>query len=320
MWLISLVAVVFCSYFLARMTASFVATQFDTVSGPSLPETTRWQATRWQGKGEAPAPSSVPEKTVAGPDSLKPIVERNIFDSQSTGLVEPEVTATDDTAVDLTGEAAPTSLKVRLISTFSVGEGADDRSSCIIEGSEGRGKQEVYTVNDKKQFAPEVRIVKILHNRVEFVNKGRLEYVGLEDFTKVASLNVPPSALEPTVISKGEKEGEAKIEQAGEGKFVIDRAEIDAAIANLDKLYTQIRAVPHFKEGRPNGLKLLSVKKDSVFAKLGLKRGDILQKINGMELDIKKGLDIFNQLKTETSITIDVERGGARQSLEYEIR
>lgn len=310
MWLISLVAVVFCSYFLARMTANFVALQFDTVGQPSLPEK----------KGETPIPSPAAEKVVAGPDRFNPIGERNIFDSQSTGRATVEETTAEGTEVDLTGEAAPTSLKIKLISTFSVGEGADDRSSCIIEGSEGRGKQEVYTLNDKKQFAPETRIVKILHHRVEFVNKGRLEYVELEDFSKGTALNVPPSPLEPTVISQGEKGEEAKIEQAGEGKFVIDRAEIDAAIANLDKLYTQIRAVPHFKEGRPNGLKLLSVKKDSVFAKLGLKRGDILQKINGMELDIKKGLEIFNQLKTETNITIDVERGGAKQSLEYEIR
>lgn len=309
MWAISLAAVVLCSYFLARMAANFVAAQFETpaalMGGKAEKEETVVQA---------PAE----EKIIAGPESLKPIIERNIFDSQATGEVA-ETETVPEQEVDLTGEARPTSLKIKLISTFSVGGGMDQRSSCIIEGGEGKGRQDVYTVSDQKQFAPDTKIVKILNSRVEFVNKGHLEYVELEDFTKVASLNVPPTPLDTTVITKGEKEGE-KIEQAGEGKFVIDRAEIDSAIANLDKLYTQIRAVPHFKEGKPNGLKLLSVKKDSVFAKLGLKRGDILQKINGMELDIKKGLEIFNQLKTETSITIDVERGGAQQALEYEIR
>ncbi|MBI4412373.1 MAG: hypothetical protein HY541_07820 [Deltaproteobacteria bacterium] len=310
MWLISLVAVVFCSYFLARMTANFIGMQFDTVSGPSSPK---------EGERMVDQLPAV-EKTVMGKDGFKPIVERNIFDSESTGIAEPETAETDETEVDLTGEAVPTSLGIKLISTFSVGGGGDNRSTCIIDAGGGKGKQDVYTVDDKKQFAPETKIVKILNNRVEFVNKGRLEYVELEDFTKLASLNVPPAPLGETVVSKGEKGEETKIEQAGEGKFVIDRAEIDAAIANLDKLYTQIRAVPHFKEGKPDGLKLLSVKKDSVFAKLGLKRGDILQKINGMELDIKKGLEIFNQLKTESDITIDVERGGAKQSLEYEIR
>lgn len=309
MWAISLAAVVFCSYFLARMSANFVALQFDAAGSPSAPAS----------REETVALLPDVEKEAVGPDRFKPVVERNIFDSTATGVVEPEAVATGETEVDLTGEAVPTSLGVKLVSTFSVGEGADNRSSCIIDGGGGKGKQDVYTINDTKQFAPETKIVKILYNRVEFVNKGRLEYVELEDFTKVASLNVPPSPLGPTVVSKGEKE-ETKIEQSGEGKFVIDRAEIDAAIANLDKLYTQIRAVPHFKEGKPDGLKLLSVKKDSVFAKLGLKRGDILQRINGMELDIKKGLEIFNQLKTETNIAIDVERGGAKQSLEYEIR
>ncbi len=81
-----------------------------------------------------------------------------------------------------------------------------------------------------------------------------------------------------------------------------------------------MRAVPHFKDGNPNGLKLLSVRAGSLFSKLGLQRGDILQKINGMDLDIKKGLEIFNQLKSENNIVMVIERKGAPQTLEYEIK
>lgn len=251
------------------------------------------------------------------------IVERNIFDSQhiqDTTTAEADETESEE-PVDLSGEAVATSLSVKLVSTFSVGDGTDPRSSCVISKG-GRGDEDVYTVGDEKQFAPDTKVVRILYDRVEFVNKGRLEYVELEDFAKGVTMNVPPKeeATGEQTPSAEEGEEETKIEKTGSGTFVIDRAEIDEALANLDKLYTEIRAVPHFKEGRPNGLKLLSVRSGSIFSKLGLRRGDILQKINGLDLDIKRGLEIFNQLKSESRITIDLERRGSTQTMDYEIR
>jgi len=301
-----LLAVVLCSYFLAKMVANGLSFKFGAfISGPLT-------------VAENP-PIVISEKKEATAEELKPILDRNIFDSKDTGVDQGPVSTetVEEEVVDLTGEAVPTSLGIKLVSTFSVGNGEDGRSSSII--SSGKGAADVYTVGDAKSFAPETKIVRILFNRVEFSNKGRLEYVELEDFAKGVKMNVPPPRDE------GEPEGpkedkEVKIEKKGESNFVIDRSEIEDAINNLDKLYTQVRAVPNFKDGKPNGLKLLSVRAGSIFSKLGLQRGDILKSINGMEMDIKRGLDIFNKLKSENHITIDLERRDATQTFEYEIR
>jgi len=311
MWLLSLFAVVFCAYFLASMTAQLVSVklegdllipQFQKVAEESLSE----------------------NATADDPEAYQAVVERNIFDSKYSGASTPvgptETTEPTEEDVATDGKAVPTSLSIKLLSTFSVGAGVDTRSSCVISGGSAKS-DDVYTVGDKKQFAPDTKIVRILYDRVEFLNKKRLEYALLEDFAKAA----PPSrvakgnAKEPAPPKEKEAE-ETKVEQSSEGQFVVDRAEIDAAIANIDKLYTEVRAVPHFKDGSPDGLKLMSVKSGSLFSKLGLKRGDILKKINGNELDIKKGLDLFNQLKSETQIALEVERKGAVQTMQYEIR
>ncbi|HCC24189.1 MAG TPA: hypothetical protein DEP85_01575 [Holosporales bacterium] len=301
-------AVVLCSYFAAKMVSNFLALSFE---GGIL------------GGAQKVVTLTLEEQHLEKQpiEAYSIIVERNIFDSRDV-LPEPGTEAAEEEEqVITTGEAQVTSLPIKLISTFSVGAGTDKRSTCIISagGDKKGGAQDIYTVEDGKQFAPETKIVKILYNRVEFINKKRLEYVELQDFTKGLNINQPPQEEKAAVVQKeaGEKEN---IEQSAEGQFVIDRAEIDNAIANLDKLYTQIRAVPHFKDGKPAGLKLLSIKSGSVFSKLGLQRGDILMKINDTDLDIKKGLEIFNQLKTENSIKIDVERKGATQTLNYEIR
>lgn len=311
MWLISLFAVVLCSYFFAKMTANLIAMRFEG---------------KWVTGGSVSVPSTVAEvPSVLGPEATLPIVERNIFNSLAVGLAAKSVEGEEETAEPEEavpeGEAVPTSLKIKLISTFSVGTGTDERSTCIIDTGSGKAPQDVYTVNDEKQFAPETKIVRVLYNRVEFVHKGRLEYVELEDFASGVAINLPPTDATPSTPTEEKGgEGEAGIEKTSETSFVIDRAEIDEALANLDKLYTQIRAVPHFKEGKPNGLKLLSVRSGSIFSKLGLKRGDILQKINGMDLDIRRGLEMFNQLKSESKIVMEVERRGNPQTLEYEIR
>ncbi|HPM41693.1 MAG TPA: general secretion pathway protein GspC, partial [bacterium] len=76
----------------------------------------------------------------------------------------------------------------------------------------------------------------------------------------------------------------------------------------------------NFSGGKVSGMKILSVKGDSIFAKLGMRRGDVLQKINGMELDVKRGFEIFNQLKDSKNIQLDLIRQGQPTSLEYEIR
>lgn len=308
MWLVNLVAVALCAYFLAKMTTNLVSLQFEsTASVTVVPSTAGEVEPRNLGEGV----------------DLTPILKRNIFDSREPDVAQDEtpVETEDETEAVATGEAVLTSLGITLISTFAVGSGTDNRSTCIIQG--GGGQQgDVYTVNDQKEFAPQTKIVKIRYDRVEFLNKGRLEYVELKDFATEIAMNVPPSRGEEPVrrSTQGGEDGEVRVESTGQGKFVIDRAEIDSAIQNLDKLYTQIRAVPYFKGGRANGLKLLSVRSDSLFAKLGLQRGDILQRINGIELDIKRGLEIFNQLKSESSISMEIERRGQPTTLEYEIR
>ncbi|MCP3102775.1 hypothetical protein LZ198_28250 [Myxococcus sp. K15C18031901] len=71
------------------------------------------------------------------------------------------------------------------------------------------------------------------------------------------------------------------------------------------------RIVPAFKEGKPVGFKLFSVRPDSVFTKLGLQERDIIQAINGITLDSPgKVMEVYEQLDTATRVEVDLDRGG----------
>ena len=221
------------------------------------------------------------------------------------------------------GEAVRTSLGIKVIAVMVVGEGKDERSSTTVDGGGGSGV-DVYAVGDeKKTFSPGVRLVQVKPTRIEFVRAGRLEYAELDQGQGTNIFGLPQATVAASNTTKSVAPAAPsgdKVAKLGDNKFAIDQAEIDAALANIDRLYTEIRAVPNFQDGKVQGMKILSIKPGSVFAKLGLKRGDVLARINGLELDIKTGFQIFGQLKDQKAFTLDLQRDGKNQTMEYEIR
>jgi len=258
-----------------------------------------------------------PMKAHGGFDDYKVILDRNVFDSREQA---PAVSSTPEpTQLDLNAPATKTTLSIKLISTFSVGEGTDKRSTATVTGGQG-GTTDTYTVADEKQFAPGVKITKILPDRIEFINGPHLEYAEIEKFGTTLQTGKPISALDRPAGPPGAPPTGDSVKQVEQGKFVVDRGELEAALANPDQLFTQIRAVPQFNNGKADGLKLLSIQGGSIFAKLGLKRNDVLERINGQEMDIKKGVDIFGQLKDANHISIDLLRDGKKTTLDYDIQ
>ena len=94
-----------------------------------------------------------------------------------------------------------------------------------------------------------------------------------------------------------------------------------AALENLPQLLTKARVVPNFTDGKPDGFKIFSIVPDSLYAKIGLQNGDVLQQINGVEIKNPENfMRVFQQLKDEPNIAIDFMRNNHRESYAYEIR
>ncbi len=303
LWALNLVAILFCSYFSAKLTNLYIESKISVEQIAFKPAT-------------APKETAVAKATLPSSNS-KIILERNIFDS--TELLPEEAPAITETNANPTGEAVKTSLNIKVMGVMVVGEGKDPRSSAMVVGQ--GGQTDTYAVGDENGFAPNTKLTHVQPDRVEFIHAGRLEFALIEE-EGGGSIFGPPletTLPKPTLPTEGKAPGEG-IKKEGENKFVIDQAEVQNALANMERLYTDIRAVPNFAGGKVLGMKILSVKQGSLFDKLGLQRGDILQRINGLELDVKRGFEIFNQLKNETHLTVDVVREGKNQTFDYEIR
>lgn len=318
-WIIDLFGILLCSLLLAKISGVYLGKALEVKRSVGVLK-----------KAEI----ALEEKKQVDLSEYKIIVERNIFDAVEKGAEPVEGEGGEEAAKAdevPTGEAVKTSLNISVLGVLVVGDGRDRRSTATVSssGAAPKGKDArggggssggVYAVGDEESFAPNTKLVRVRPDRIEFTNGGRLEYAEVaSEFG--ASIFGPPQQ-EPVASKAPEQKGakEALIKPEAGGKFTVDQRELDDAMQNLDRLMMEIRAVPNFSGGKVSGMKILSVKGDSIFAKLGLRRGDVLQKINGVELDMKRGVEIFSQLKDQKSIQLDLIRSGQPTSMEYDIR
>jgi general secretion pathway protein C len=157
-------------------------------------------------------------------------------------------------------------------------------------------------------------------------NAGTKEYV---DFDEAAGASgeggnvgvavVPP----PKQFGTGGKGGAATmqgVKQTSDNKYDVSRGVIDQQLSNLSTISTQARIVPSFKNGVANGFKLFSIQPGSLYSSIGVENGDVIQRINGYEINSPdRALELLQKLRETSHVVIELERGGQPIRKEYNI-
>lgn len=101
----------------------------------------------------------------------------------------------------------------------------------------------------------------------------------------------------------------------------LDPREVEGALADLNKVVTQARAVPYMVGGKIAGYQLFDIVPGSLYTKLGLQNNDVVERVNGVEMNSPDTLyQLFQQIRNQRSIALDVNRSGKRESVNIEIR
>ena len=104
-------------------------------------------------------------------------------------------------------------------------------------------------------------------------------------------------------------------------RTVLDRRDVEQAMGDLPKLLSQARAVPYLVNGAMNGFKLDYIAPSSFYEKIGLKYGDVLQQVNGVNIrDPGTMLTLFQQLRNEKTVKLDVLRNNQQTAMTFDIR
>ena len=90
------------------------------------------------------------------------------------------------------------------------------------------------------------------------------------------------SMKEPTSSEQGKAPGIVNPSRPEGGRTItISRSELERSIQNINSLLSQARVRPSFNRGKPNGLVVDQIRANSFFSKLGLRNGDIVNRVNG---------------------------------------
>jgi general secretion pathway protein C len=111
------------------------------------------------------------------------------------------------------------------------------------------------------------------------------------------------------------------VRKVGEGRFMVDQREIASSTENLSQVLTQARALPYMEAGKTVGFRISEIVPGSIYDKIGLANGDVIQRVNSEDVsDPGKFFQLYQGLKDEKRISIDLLRNGQRQSLNYDVR
>jgi general secretion pathway protein C len=127
-----------------------------------------------------------------------------------------------------------------------------------------------------------------------------------------------PSAAPGTGVAEDIKKG---IQRVGPNEFNVDRGVVDKILENQAELMRQARIVPEQENGKVVGIRLFGVRPDTLLGTLGMENGDRLQTINGFDMTSpEKALEAYARLRTADHLTIQINRKGTDQNLDYNIK
>jgi general secretion pathway protein C len=264
--------------------------------------------------GQQDAKSAVPTNA---------FLSRNLFDAVREDIVAQQAqkdAAAKDKVVDFEADSPgceKSGLKYTLVATVV---SSDPLASIAVFVDPAKNEPVAYGLGEK--IFDEAPLKAINWRRVTIEHANKCEYFSIEPDSDTQKPATPEVAAADT---SGDGAPDLKIGQnvkkVSESEYEIPKNEIDNVVANLNVIATQARIVPSFDKGKANGFKLFSIRPDSLYSKIGIQNGDIVQKINGYEMnDPAKALEIYSKLKDAPQITVDLIRHGKTQTLSYNIK
>ena len=224
------------------------------------------------------------------------ITDRNIFKSTDTGDKAKEKQEMIDVKT-----LEHTSLKISLVGTV-VG---DRKNTFAVIKEKNKKKQDLYREGDTIQGA---LIKDIFRGKIVLRVGDRDEILTIEGDRASRTEKQAPGPKPSATVEK-------------EGTVVVSKSDVEDSFKNVHELLSQVRVRPHFRDGRPDGLAISSIKAGSFFAKLGLRNGDVVQGVDGKSIKSPDDvLDIYTKLKSASQVELQIRRRGKSKKINYEFR
>ena len=236
---------------------------------------------------KAPAAASAVREPA---DAYRVIPERNLFGTTTKAVADKQAGAVQqDIAllIDLKGTVA-----------------GDTKYGFAIIEEKGTRKQRLVKAGDVIAGA---KVVRINRNAVDLLVDDQERTLKIAE-TKEAPIFPPPAAgaAAPSVSS---------------GSLVLNRSEIGAGLQDMGSMLRQAQVRPYFNAGIPDGFMISSIQAGSLYQKMGIVDGDIIQGVNNRAIRTADDMmELYNVIKSGSGMALSIKRRGNPETLNYQFR
>ncbi|WP_457568365.1 PDZ domain-containing protein [Desulfurobacterium sp.] len=171
-----------------------------------------------------------------------------------------------------------------------------DRFLLVSDGSNFKILKEGDSLNGK-------RIVKITRLFYQF-DDGRRVYLFSGEISRLRPRNQRPVQ-----------------NVAGKRVIRLDRTMVEKETADIGKLLKDVNVVPVLRRGETIGYRFLRIRPGTILTKIGFKNGDIVTAVNDIPVrTVEDAFRIYNMLRNEDTVKVEIERRGRKEVIIYEIR
>lgn len=256
---------------------------------------------------ERPSAASTPRST-----DITAILQRNVFCSACPPILAQPLDEDEESS----SEPVPTTLPVQLVATMV---SPDPGWSFAAIRDTGVSRTFLFRVASQLHGTPGVVLTSIEPQRVFLDNNGRAEYLDLENGAeKPRGRRASPKPSAKKALAEEIDKGVRKV---SENAYEVDRALVRKIMSAPRSIARSARILPSVKNGQPNGFRLVRVRRNSPYRKIGLRSGDTIHAINGQEITTPdKALEVYTKVRNASHITVSLTRRGKPKTLDYTIR
>lgn len=228
-------------------------------------------------------------------DMYRIIVERNLFGTTTKALTEKQVATAVQPQQDV-------GLLIELKGTVA----GDAQYGFAVVEEKGTKKQRLVKAGDLIAGA---KVVRVRRNAVDLIVNNQ------ERILKMAEMKeepiVPPAAIRPTATTA-----------AVPGRpTIVSRAEIEAGLQDMGSMLRQAQVRPYFTAGAPDGFMISQIRPDSLYRKMGIMDGDVIQEVNNRRIQTADDLmGLLNIVKSGSSMSLTIKRRGNQETLNYQFQ
>lgn len=100
----------------------------------------------------------------------------------------------------------------------------------------------------------------------------------------------------------------------------LPREEVDSTLPDEMQFMREIGVRPRFEGGRPSGFVIYSIQAESIFARMGLRDGDVIVGVNGKSFATTQStMEFYDAIKKGGTVSFEIKREDSTQRLFFEI-